>query len=96
MKFLVIVRGVVLQILFMVFFITQAISQCAMCKVAAQQASSDENGSYNAGILYLMAFPYILFGLLGFFWFKQSRMNRDKKEALENKIKKHLPTYTSN
>ena len=72
-----------------------ASAQCAMCKAAAEQASGEE-GNYNAVILYLMAFPYILFAVIVFFWFKQSKQAREKKESLERRIKKHLPSYFSN
>jgi hypothetical protein len=96
MNFLSIARGFFFQFLILILFMARGYPQCAMCKAAAQQASSVETGSYNSGILYLMAFPYILFGLLGFLWYKQSRKNREKRESLESQIKKHLPTYNPN
>ena len=96
MILLTLFRAIYIQILILIFFIGHSYAQCAMCKAAAQQASNPESGNYNAGILYLMAFPYILFGILGYVWYWQSRKNRDKKEALESQIKKHLPTYSSN
>ena len=84
------------SILFLIWSTSLTMGQCAMCKAAAEQATDGETGSYNAGILYLMVIPYILFFFLGFFWYKQSRKNRDKREQIERQIKKHIPTYSSN
>lgn len=47
-----------------------------MCKAVAE---TDANGGgtaalgLNTGILYLMAFPYILIGTVGFFWFRHQK-----------------------
>jgi hypothetical protein len=52
-----------------VFFIMSILSQaqCAMCRAALE---SEEGGvqaeAVNDGIVYLMAIPYILVGILGF------------------------------
>lgn len=51
-------------------------SQCAMCRVVAessQDAGETIANGLNTGILYLMAFPYILilFGLISVFLQKQ-------------------------
>ncbi len=47
-------------------------AQCVMCKAVAEE-SADAGGSgrgLNTAILYLMAVPYVLLGILGgvFFW----------------------------
>lgn len=83
-------------VLVALFSVGVSYSQCAMCKAAAEQASDGETGSYNSGILYLMVIPYILFFFLGYFWYRQSKRNREKREAIEHQIKKHIPTYSSN
>lgn len=44
-------------------------AQCAMCKAIAessQQGGSSIADGLNSGILYLMAFPYILMGAVGY------------------------------
>lgn len=56
-------------------------AQCAMCRAALE---SNEQGiqpeAVNDGIVYLMAFPYLLVGLVGFIVYRMMR-NRNKKEA---------------
>lgn len=56
-------------------------AQCPMCRIAAE--SNLENGGtagqgLNAGILYMLAMPYLLVATLGFIWYK----NRKKEEVL--------------
>ena len=58
-----------------------AIAQCPMCKIGAE--SNLKNGGtagsgLNAGILYMLAMPYLLVSTLGFIWYK----NRKKESEL--------------
>ena len=51
-------------------------AQCSMCKAVAE--SSREGGSpiaegLNDGILYLMAFPYLLMLVVGIAWYRHSK-----------------------
>ena len=56
--------------------ITQA--QCAMCRAALESEEGGEKAeAVNDGIVYLMAFPYLLVGILGYFIYK----SRKKKIA---------------
>jgi len=57
-----------------------AFSQCAMCKAVVESdlASGGTTAKgINNGILYLMAFPYILVIVVGYFFYK----NYKKKQA---------------
>lgn len=62
------------------FFISSylANAQCAMCR--AQLESMDDNSlaeSVNDGIVYLMAVPYVLIAVVGFFIYRS--FNKKKK-----------------
>lgn len=51
---------------------TWASAQCAMCKATAesgQAAGSTEATGLNAGILYLMAIPYVLMAAVAIAWY---------------------------
>ncbi len=57
-------------------------AQCAMCRAVLE---SEENGgtkakAINDGIVYLMAFPYLLVGILGYIIYRYVK----KKSELEN------------
>ncbi|MCB0571333.1 MAG: hypothetical protein KDC66_16290 [Phaeodactylibacter sp.] len=56
-------------------------AQCPMCRMSAE--SNLQNGGVdgrglNNGILYMLATPYLLVGLVGFIWWR----NRRKEEEL--------------
>ena len=63
-----------------------AVAQCPMCKMSAE--SNLKNGGsagkgLNAGILYMLALPYSLVGVIGFIWWKNNRRHReDEVEVL--------------
>lgn len=63
-------------LLFCCFSLTDAFSQCAMCK-ATIEANQTNAGKYglglNTGILYLMSIPYIAALVIGYFWYRNAR-----------------------
>jgi len=70
------------KILFSLFFLLFSFSvngQCAMCR--AQLESMDDNSlaeSVNDGIVYLMAVPYILIAVVGFFIYRSFQKKTNK------------------
>ncbi len=61
-------------------------AQCAMCRgsvestVSAGETSMASN--LNLGILYLFFAPYLLVGLIAYFWYKTSRKNVKKTKGI--------------
>ncbi|MBT8384076.1 MAG: hypothetical protein KJO83_00035 [Bacteroidia bacterium] len=52
-------------------FISQITSaQCAMCKAVVESGDAEMAEGLNLGIMYLMAFPYIIVGVAGFLLYK--------------------------
>ena len=51
-------------------------AQCAMCKAVVESGDADMAEGLNSGILYLMAFPYILVGIGAFLLYKNWRKNK--------------------
>ena len=69
-------------VVLLVIFSTDMWAQCPMCRMSAE--SNLENGGsagkgLNAGILYMLATPYLIVGTMGFIWWR----NRKKTEELE-------------
>lgn len=61
-------------------------AQCPMCKMSAEsnlKSGGTAGKGLNAGILYMLALPYTLVGVLGFIWWKNNRRYReDEVEVL--------------
>jgi uncharacterized membrane protein len=66
--------------LLLLVFSTEANAQCAMCRAAL--ANSDGNvkaEAVNDGIVYLMVFPYLLIGVVGYAVYRLRKNMIDKK-----------------
>lgn len=57
-----------------------SMAQCAMCRASLESGGDvSQARGINNGIMYLMVFPYLLIGVVGFFIYRKFR-NRDTKE----------------
>ena len=65
---LLIMKKIVSIVLLFIVQITYA--QCAMCKAVVESGDAEIAESVNSGIIYLMAFPYILVAAGAFFLYK--------------------------
>jgi hypothetical protein len=63
----------------------QAVAQCPMCRMSLE--SNLKNGGtagsgINAGILFLLATPYLLVGGIAFVWFRNRKSQQDNVESI--------------
>ena len=63
-------------ILFIMLFSKIANSQCAMCKAVVESGDHEMAEGLNSGIIYLMAFPYILVGVAGYLLYRYWKKNK--------------------
>lgn len=67
-------------------------SQCAMCRTQVVNNVSHGDTSLaeglNLGILYLFFAPYLLLGVIAFFWHKNAKVKAKPTNLLE-RLKKH-------
>ena len=71
-------------------FSHEILAQCAMCKATVSSNATTGkvvSAGLNNGIYYLMAIPYLLFGTIAFFWYKNSK-NAQKNPKLKLRISK--------
>lgn len=60
-----------LLLLFFFVFSFPSNAQCAMCRASLEsEDGGNKAAAVNDGIVYLMAFPYLLVGVLGYFVYK--------------------------
>lgn len=62
-----------LALLLMVVLAAHAEAQCVMCKAVAEDSAAEGavGRGINQGILYIMAVPYMLLGVIGYLVFKK-------------------------
>ena len=68
----VLMRGSILT-LTIVFISTETRSQCAMCRAVVEQGGEEVAEGINSGIVYLMAFPYIVVAVAFFLLYRNWR-----------------------
>lgn len=77
--------GLILVALF--FFALPGLeAQCPMCKMAVEsnlKGGGSAGKGLNAGILYMLATPYVLVGGLAFVWWRNRRRNADTEKQEE-------------
>ena len=66
--------------------IDRVIAQCPMCRMSAE--SDLKNGGtkakgLNAGIMYMLVFPYILIGSVGFIWYRERKKIAEEEQTIE-------------
>lgn len=66
----------------MLAFSAAANAQCAMCRATVENSISKGHvqfaASLNMGIMYLFLTPYVLAGVIAYFWFRNSKKNSGK------------------
>lgn len=67
----------ILFFLLSTLFSNELIAQgCSMCKAVAETSvagGNNQGAGLNAGILYIMVFPYILIGVGFYFWYRHRK-----------------------
>ena len=55
-------------------------AQCPMCRMSAEsnlQNGGTEGKGLNKGILFMLAMPYLLVGVIGFAWYKNNQKDKE-------------------
>lgn len=59
---------------------------CPNCK-SVTEGDSWSNRGLNSGIIYLMSVPYIAIAVVAFFWYRQSKRNKEEQKRLASILK---------
>lgn len=70
---------IVVFTLALIFMGGNVLAQCSMCQAVVESSMQGEEKSFGLGlnnaILYLMAVPYVLIGIVGFMFYKKVKAN---------------------
>ncbi len=69
-----------LTIQFCIFLRTEVFAQCSLCTKTAQQMGEKPAQGLNSGILYLMAMPFVIVGVIGFRWWKNNKAVEENEQ----------------
>ena len=70
-------------------------AQCAMCKASIESnmghnTSTTRVKGLNDGIIYMMVIPYIIFGIIGYMWYKNSKKETKYRHSVDTIVGKAL------
>ena len=76
-------KKTILTLTFMLAIVWDSASQCSMCRAVLEtEADQGQAEAINDGIVYLMAFPYILvFGVLYFVYKTFQKKNKEEQKS---------------
>jgi len=73
-----------------IFLPQDLMAQCAMCRASVENNVSNGDigiaAGLNTGILYLFVAPYLVIGTVAFFWYRNSKKNRARKNSISSSI----------
>ena len=79
-------RSVGVTLVLTMLTVSQGVAQCAMCRTTIENNVSAGDTSLasglNLGIMYLFFAPYVIVGVIAFFWYRNSRKEHGKKIRL--------------
>ncbi|MCS6927946.1 MAG: hypothetical protein NZM43_00465 [Saprospiraceae bacterium] len=80
-----IVTVAILSSIFIMLFVSDMVGQCPMCRMSVE--SNLQNGGtagrgLNAGILYMLAMPYLIVAIIGYWWWRNRRKTHVEAEDL--------------
>jgi hypothetical protein len=90
-------KRIVFFLIVFLLFQLDGVAQCAMCRTTVESTISNGRSNIatglNTGILYLLAAPYLLVGVIAWMWFRQSKkeqLARISKWQLRQKVSQLL------
>lgn len=83
---------VLLVILLIAVTNTDLLAQCAMCRGTVESTVSNGRSvvasQLNIGILYLLAAPYLIVTVIGYMWYRNSKLEHGKRLEIAGRIKR--------
>lgn len=85
---------ILLTLIFLVMNVGQAWAQCAMCRGSVESTMGNGRNNVgiglNTGIMYLFVMPYLIFAVVGYLWYRNSRKARDEQRLVASRVRQAL------
>lgn len=80
------IRRIIFPVIILVMAsIVEGWGQCAMCRASVEnnisEGSAGLSAGLNTGIMYLFIAPYLLVAIIGFLWYKKSKLHARKVQT---------------
>lgn len=85
---------VLVTLLILVINAGQVWAQCAMCRGSVESTMGNGRNNVgiglNTGIMYLFVMPYLIFAVIGYLWYRNSRKARDEQRLIASRVRQAL------
>ena len=85
---------VLLTLIILVLNAGQVWAQCAMCRGSVESTMGNGRNNVgiglNTGIMYLFVMPYLIFAVIGYLWYRNSRKARDEQRLIASRVRQAL------
>lgn len=85
---------VLLTLIILVMNAGQVWAQCAMCRGSVESTMGNGRNNVgiglNTGIMYLFVMPYLIFAVIGYLWYRNSRKARDEQRLIASRVRQAL------
>jgi hypothetical protein len=66
-------------------------AQCAMCRGSVESSMGNGRNNVgvglNTGIVYLFVMPYLIVGVIGYLWYRNSKKNQQEREFINSRLR---------
>jgi len=80
--------------LVLVMTLSDTFAQCAMCRGSVESTMSNGRNmvatGLNTGILYLLATPYLLVGVIAYLWIRNSRKEHAQRLQIASRVRRAM------
>lgn len=66
-------------------------AQCAMCRGSVESSMGNGRNNVgvglNTGIMFLFVMPYLIVGIIGYLWYRNSKRNQRENEFVASRVR---------
>jgi hypothetical protein len=85
---------VLLTITFLCLGICQCWAQCAMCRGSVESTMGNGRNNVgiglNTGIMYLFVMPYLIFAVVAYLWYRNSKKAREEHRLVAMRVRQAM------
>ncbi len=76
------ILNILFLLVFVLFFTAAVQAQCSVCTKTVSQMGEKPAQGLNSAILYLMAAPFVIVGIIGYRWWKGNKKLEEEEERV--------------
>jgi hypothetical protein len=88
------VQGFVVLLVFLILTMPDLMAQCAMCRSTVESTVSNGRSvvasDLNFGIVYLLAAPYLIVAAIGYFWYRNSKKEYERRLEVSSRVRRAM------